>query len=68
MPAVFKVALKLPAPLVKVEFAGSVAVPSPLLKCAVPVYPVAVLLNWSCAVTVKLNALPAVAEAGAFTM
>jgi hypothetical protein len=28
---------------------------------------VAVLLNWSCAVTVKLNAVPAVAVAGADT-
>jgi hypothetical protein len=29
---------------------------------------VAVLLNWSCAVTVKMNAVPAVAEAGADTL
>ena len=49
------------------EFAGNVAAPSELAKCTVPVYPVAVLLNGSSAVTVKLNALPAVAFAGAVT-
>ena len=36
VPAVFSVALKVPVPLVNVEFAGSVALPSVLVKCAVP--------------------------------
>ena len=35
-PAVFKVAEKVPVPLVKVALAGSVAAPSVLVKCAVP--------------------------------
>ncbi len=42
--------------------------PSVEVKCTVPAYPVAVLLNWSSAVTVKLNAEPAVALAGAETV
>ena len=68
LPAVFKVAVKVPTPLVSVEFAGSTAWPSLLVKWTVPVYPVAVLLNWSWAVTVKLKATPAVALEGALTL
>jgi hypothetical protein len=37
VPAVFRVALKLPAPLVSVELAGWLAWPSLLVKCTVPV-------------------------------
>jgi hypothetical protein len=44
-PAVFSVAENVPTPFVSVEFAGNVAAPSVLVKCAVPGYPVAVLLN-----------------------
>ena len=36
-PTVFSVAEKFPTPFVSVEFAGSVAVPSVLVKCTVPV-------------------------------
>ena len=36
LPAVFSVAEKVPVPLVSVEFAGSVAEPSLLVKCTVP--------------------------------
>ena len=44
-PAVFSVAENVPTPLVNVELAGNVAEPSLLVKCTVPEYPVAVLLN-----------------------
>src|SRR3954463_5126245 len=47
LPAVFNVALKVPAPLVRVLLAGSVAAPSVLVKWTVPAYAVATLLNWS---------------------
>src|SRR5437762_219964 len=57
-PAVLRVALKVPVPLVRVELTGSVAAPSVEVKCTVPAYPVAVLLNASSAVTVKLTAHP----------
>src|SRR5439155_23087348 len=66
-PDVLKVAPKPFVPLTNVEFAGNTAVPSELVKCTVPAYPVAVLLNWSCAVTVKFVFCPAVAVAGAAT-
>ncbi len=36
VPAVFSVALKVPWPLVSVEFAGRTAEPSVLVKCTVP--------------------------------
>ena len=36
-PAVFRVAMKDPAPLVSMESAGSAAWPSVLVKCTVPV-------------------------------
>src|SRR5262249_61161247 len=39
LPAVFRVALKVPAPLVSVELAGSTAWPSLLVKWSVPVDP-----------------------------
>ena len=45
VPAVFSVTENVPAPLVSVELAGNVATPSLLVKCTVPLYPVAVLLN-----------------------
>ena len=35
-PAVFRVALKLPTPLLSVEFAGKLAAPSVLVKRTVP--------------------------------
>ena len=47
LPAVFSVAENVPAPLVSVLSAGSTACASPLVKCTIPVYPVAVLLNGS---------------------
>jgi hypothetical protein len=68
LPAVLSVALNVPTPLVSVLFAGSTACPSVLVKCTVPVYPVTVLFVASSAVTVKLNAVPAVALAGALTV
>ena len=37
LPAVLRVALKVPAPLLRVALAGSVAWPSPLVKRTVPV-------------------------------
>ena len=37
LPAVFRVAVKVPTPLVRVASAGSTAWPSLLLKCTVPV-------------------------------
>ena len=45
LPAVFKVALNVPAPFVTVLLFGNVAAPSLLVKWTVPAYPVAVLLN-----------------------
>jgi hypothetical protein len=66
-PLVLRVTENVPTPLVNVEFAGNVAAPSLLVKCTVPVYPVAVLFDPSRAVTVKLNASPAVAVPGAET-
>jgi hypothetical protein len=45
LPAVFKVTGNTPVPFVSVEFAGSTAAPSVLVKCTVPVYPAAMLLN-----------------------
>jgi hypothetical protein len=68
LPAVFRVAEKVPTPLVNVAFAGNTAWPSLLVKCTVPLYPVAVRLDASNAVTVNVNAVPAVAEAGADTV
>ena len=68
LPVVFKVAENVPAPLVKVAFAGSTACPSLLVKCAVPLYVVAGLPTASSAVTVKVKGVPAVAEAGAETV
>src|SRR5436190_1601998 len=65
LPAVFRVALNVPTPLVSVLLPGRVACPSVLVKRTVPAYPVEVLLNWSRAVTVKLKADPAVTLAGA---
>ena len=44
-PVVPSVAENVPVPLVNVELAGNVAEPSLLVKCTVPAYPVAVLLN-----------------------
>ena len=44
-PGVLSVTENVPVPLVNVEFAGNVAAPSVLVKCTVPTYPVAVLLN-----------------------
>ena len=61
LPAVFKVTLNVPTPLSSVTLAGSVAAPSLLVKWTVPVYPVAVLLFTSSAVTWILKAAPAVA-------
>jgi hypothetical protein len=45
LPDVFNVTGNSPVPLVSVVFAGSVAEPSVLVKCTVPVYPAAMLLN-----------------------
>ena len=71
LPAVTRVKplIKVPTPAVRVKLGGRMT-PAPesvLVKCTVPVYPVAVLLNWSLAVTDPLNATPAVAEEGALT-
>jgi hypothetical protein len=68
LPAVSSVALNVPTPLVSVEFAGNTAAPSELVKCTIPLYPVAVALLASSAVTVNENATPAVADAGALTL
>ena len=67
-PVVLSVAENVPVPAVSVALAGSTAWPSLLVKCTVPAYPVAVLLEASSAVTVMLNAVPAVAFAGAVTL
>jgi hypothetical protein len=63
-PAVLNVTGNVPVPLVSVEFAGSTADPSVLVKCTVPVYPVVTLFSASRAVTVTLVAVPAVAVPG----
>src|SRR5262249_49120672 len=68
LPAVSNVALKVPTPLANVAFAGRIAEPSLLVKCTVPAYPVTVAFEASRAVTLKLNAAPAVAAAGALTV
>ena len=65
MPTVLSVAWKVPTPLVSVEFAGNAAAVSLLVKCTVPAYPVAVALDASRAVTVKLIGVPGVAVADA---
>ena len=65
LPTAFSVIEKVPVPFVSVEFAGRTALVSVLVKCTVPEYVVTVLLEASSAVTVKLKAVPAVAEAGA---
>ena len=44
-PTVFSVAENVPTPLASVVFAGRTACPSFDVKCTVPAYPVAVLLN-----------------------
>jgi hypothetical protein len=67
VPLVFSVTEKVATPLVRVEFVGSTACPSLLVKCTVPEYPVAVAFEASSAVTVKLIAVPAIAVAGAVT-
>ena len=68
MPPLLSVAANVPAPFVNVELAGSTGRASLLVKWTVPVYPTAVVLNGSSAVTVKVNAEPAVAVAGAATV
>jgi hypothetical protein len=68
LPLVASVAPKVPAPFVRPLFAGNVPCASLLVKCRLPAYPVARLLNASSAVTVKLNAPPVVAAAGALTV
>jgi hypothetical protein len=67
LPRVFKVAENVPVPFVSVALAGNAATPSLLVKCTVPAYPVAVAFDASSAVTVKSNAVPAVAFVGAVT-
>ncbi len=67
LPVVLRVTEKVPVPLVSVLLAGKTAELSEEVKWTVPAYPVAVLLLASRAVTVMLNAEPAVAELGAET-
>src|SRR5438105_4904851 len=67
LPAVSRVADKVPTPLVRVELAGRTAAPSVDVKWTAPAYPVAVALVAVRAVTVKPKALPAVADGGAET-
>ena len=67
MPAVFKVAEKVPAPPLNVALAGSTAAPSELVKWTVSPNVVMVWLFWSTAVTLKLKLVPAVALDGADT-
>ena len=62
VPSVFNVTWNTPTPFVSVEFAGSTAAASVLVKCTVPVYVVTGLLNWSTASTTRLNAVPADTE------
>jgi hypothetical protein len=66
-PAEFNTAGKVPTPFSSAEFAGNTAFVSLLVKCTVPVYPVAVVFAAVSAVTVKLNVVPPVAVAGAVT-
>jgi hypothetical protein len=67
LPVDFNFAEKVPVPLVSIEFAGSFAFLSVLLKWIVPAYPVAWLLNLSSAVTVNVKATPAVTNEGGDT-
>src|SRR5262245_18846648 len=67
LPAVVRVALNVLVPLLSVALAGRMAWPSVLVKWIAPAYPVAVLPNWSWAVTVNEKAVPAVALLGAPT-
>jgi hypothetical protein len=60
VPAVFRVAEKVPVPAVRLVSAGSVAAPSVLVKWTVPAYPGTILSLLSRAVTVNENAEPAV--------
>lgn len=66
-PLVRRVAGKVPTPAVRVEFAGTVALGSVLLKCTVPLYPVTVAFPLSSAVTVKVKEEFARTEDGAVT-
>src|SRR5436190_233850 len=68
LPAVRRVALNEPVPLVRVASAGRVGLPSVTVQCPAPAYPVAVLLKASLAATVKMKAAPAVALEGALTV
>jgi hypothetical protein len=67
LPAAASVAENVPEPEASMALDGRVADPSLLVKWTVPVYPVAVLLPASRAVTVKLNDVPEVAELGVDT-
>jgi hypothetical protein len=69
LPAVVKVALKVPAPLLSgLGFGNKVLVPASVLeKVTSPAKPVAVLLNWSSATTVKVTFSPASVVDGAET-
>src|SRR5262245_50767457 len=64
VPAVSRVALKVPTPAVSVLLAGSTALASLLLKVTVPAYAGVRLPNASSAVTVNVPATPAVAGDG----
>src|SRR5260370_1051035 len=64
VPAVFKVAVNVPVPLVSAELAGSVAWPSLLVKWTVPAERVAVLPKESLAGSVEAPADPAVTDVG----
>jgi hypothetical protein len=66
-PAVFSTAGSIITPFNSAEFAGRTAFPSLLVKCTVPVYPVAVVFVAVSAVTVRLNVLPAVTIVGTIT-
>src|SRR2546430_10715946 len=67
LPLVFRVALKVPVPLVKVLLAGGTAAPSPLVKGTVPISPGVGLLKSSVALTGHVKAMPGVAFVGALT-
>src|SRR6516162_7271377 len=67
LPAVFRVALKLPTPLVRVALAGRLAWPSLLVKWTVPAYQTSTLPSVSRAVTVKVIATPATVLPDALT-
>lgn len=64
VPAVFRVALKVPVPLFRVALVGNTACPSLLVNRTTPLYPVAVLPKGSLAITLKDWATPAVVVAG----